>query len=147
MYGKRSSDFSDMVTFQVSIDLPWDRANRQDRRTAEKLLMVERARKLTEDRRRELNAEFDNALADMKIAVARDNEHSERLIPSTKARLKLAQAGYSAGKQNLAEVWEARRAVIDVEMEHIKILTDRQRAAVNLSYVLNTDKNIKGNQP
>lgn len=147
MYGKRTSDLSDMVTFQVSIDLPWDRANRQDRGSAEKLLMVERARKLTEDRRRELNAELDNAKADIEIAIARDNEHTERLIPTAKARLKVALAGYSAGKQNLAEVWEARRALVDVEMEHLKIITDQQRAAVNLDYMLNRGKFTKDSRP
>lgn len=49
-----------MLTFRVWIDLPWDRANRQDRRTAEKCALGERARKLAEDRRRELAAEFDS---------------------------------------------------------------------------------------
>ena len=67
-YGKRFADRSDKLTFQVSIDLQLDRAHRQDRRTAEKLLLVEKARKLTEDRRRELTAELQNAQADAEAA-------------------------------------------------------------------------------
>ena len=39
-YGKRFNDRSDMLTFQVSMDLQLDRANRQYRRTAEKLALV-----------------------------------------------------------------------------------------------------------
>ena len=139
MYGKRRADLSDMVTFQVAIDLPWDRANRQDRRTAEKLVLVEKARKLTEDRRRELAAELDSAKAELETAEAREAEHQQRLIPTAEARLSVAQAGYAAGKQPLAEVWEARRGVLEVELEHWIILTDRQRAAVKLGYLLNDD--------
>jgi len=146
MYGKRRSDLSDMVSFQVAIDLPWDRPNRQDRRTAEKLLLVEKASKLTEDRRRELAAELDSAYADAETADARENEHQQRLIPAAKARLSLAQAAYSSGKQGLTEVWEARRDLIDVELEHLTILTDRQRAAVKLGYLLNDNRLVKENQ-
>lgn len=147
MYGKRSADLSDMVTFQVAIDLPWDRANRQDRRTAEKLVLVEKARKLTEDRRRELAAELDSAKADLEAAEARDTEHQQRLIPVAAARLSVVQAGYAVGKQSLAEVWEARRGVLEVELEHWAILTDRQRAAVKLGYLLNNNSLFQNTLP
>ncbi len=140
-YGKRFADRSDMLSFQVSIDLQLDRANRQDRRTAEKLLLVEKSHKLTEDRRRELNAELQNAEADAEAAEARENEHLTSLIPNAQARLSLAQAAYSAGKQSLSDVWQARRDVIAVELDHWAILTDRQRAAVKLAYLTN-DKQL-----
>lgn len=145
-YGKRFADRSDMLSFQVSMDLQLDRANRQDRRTAEKLVLVEKSRKLTEDRRRELSAELEGALADAEAAVARENEHQAKLIPNAKARLTVAQAAYTAGKQSLSEVWEARRDLIDIEVDHWTILTDRQRAAVKIGYLLNDKRLFKGNQ-
>ncbi len=147
MYGKRRSDLSDMVSFQVAIDLPWDRANRQDRRTAEKLVLVEKARKLTEDRRRELAAELESARAEWEIAGMRDAEHQARLIPAAQAQLSVAQAGYAAGRQSLAEVWEARRGLIEVELEHWAILVDQQRAAVRLAYLLDDRRFFSGGQP
>lgn len=146
MYGKRRSDLSDMISLQVAIDLPWDRANRQDRRTAEKMLLVDKARQLTLDRKRELDAELENVIAEAEIARAREAEHQERLIPSAKARLNVTQAGYQAGKQNLSEVWEARRGLIEVEMQHWGVLTDLQRAAVKLDYLINNDSKA-GEQP
>jgi outer membrane protein TolC len=144
-YGKRFADRSDMLSFQVSIDLQLDRANRQDKRTAEKLLLVEKARKLTEDRRRELNAELQNAEADAEAAEARENEHLTSLIPNAQARLSLAQAAYTAGKQSLSDVWQARRDLIEVELDHWTILTDRQRAAVKIGYLLNDTQLFKSN--
>lgn len=139
MYGKRQSGLSDMVSFQVSIDLPWDRPNRQDRLLAQKELLSERAKKLTEDRRRELLAELESALADADTARAREAEHQDGLIPVAEARLEVAEAGYASGKQNLSEVWNARQALIEVQLEHWSIRTDEQRAAVKLAYLLSHD--------
>ena len=140
-YGKRFADRSDMLSFQVSIDLQLDRANRQDRRTAEKLVLVEKTQKITEDKRRELSADLEGALADAQAAEARENVHLSSLIPNAKARLSVAQAGYAAGKNSLGDVWEARRDTIEIELDHWTILTDRQRAAVKIGYLLN-DKQL-----
>ena len=140
-YGKRFADRSDMLSFQVSIDLQLDRANRQDRRTAEKLVLVEKAQKITEDKRRELSADLEGALADAQAAEARENVHLSSLIPNAAARLNVAQAGYAAGKNSLSDVWEARRSVIEIELDHWTILTDRQRAAVKIGYLL-SDKQL-----
>ena len=142
-YGKRFNDRSDMLSFQVSIDLQLDRANRQDRRTAEKLVLVEKAHKLTEDRRRELSAELENAMADAEAAKARENEHITKLIPNVQAKLSIAQAGYASGKESIGDVWQARRDVIDIELEHWAILTDKQRAAVNIDYLTNNTRFFK----
>ena len=145
-YGKRFADRSDMLSFQVSIDLQLDRANRQDKRTAEKLLLIEKARKLTEDRRRELQSELENAEADAEAAEAREKEHLSSLIPNAQAKLRLAQTGYSAGALPLSEVWLARRDVIDVELDHWTILTDLQRAAVKIGYLLSDNRLYKENE-
>lgn len=145
-YGKRFADRSDMLSFQVSMDLQLDRANRQDRRTAEKLVLVEKSHKLTEDKKRELLTELENALADAEVAEERENEHLKRLIPNAEALLKIAQAAYTSGKQSLGEVWEARRGLIEIEIDHWAILTDRQRAAVKIGYLVNDDRLFKENQ-
>lgn len=144
-YGKRFADRSDMLSFQVSIDLQTDKANRQDRRTAEKLALVEKAKKLTEDKRRELSAELEEAQADAEAAEARENVHLTSLIPNANARLSLAKAGYIAGKQSLSEVWQARRDVIEIELDHWSILTDRQRAAIKVRYLLNDSQLLNSN--
>ena len=142
-YGKRFADRSDMLSFQVSMDLQLDRANRQDRRTAEKLVLVEKAQKITEDKRRELSADLEAALADAQAAEARENVHLSSLIPNAKARLSIAHAGYAAGKNSLGDVWQARRSMIEIELDHWTILTDRQRAAVRIGYLLNDNQLFK----
>ena len=140
-YGKRFNGHSDMISFQISIDLQLDRVNRQDRRTAEKLVLVERVRKLTEDRRRQLLSELESAMADAEAAEALENESRTQLIPNAQAKLSIAQAGYKSGMQTIADVWQARRSVIDIELDRLSILTDKQRAAVRIGYFIN-DKQL-----
>jgi len=147
MYGKRRSELSDMVGFQVEVELPWDRPNRQDRRIAEKLLLVEKAQRLTDDRRQQLSAELESAMAEAEIAEAREKEHREKRIPAARSRMELVQAGYAAGKDNLPEVWEARLALIEAEMHHWLVLTDRARAAAKLRYLLSSSPVDQGIQP
>ncbi len=144
-YGKRFADRSDMLSFQVSIDLQMDKENRQDRRMAEKLVLVEKAKKLTEDKRRELSAELEEAQADAEAAEARENVHLISLIPNANARLSLAKAGYTVGKKSLSDVWQARRDVIEIELDHWSILTDRQRAAIKVGYLLNDPQLFNSN--
>ena len=144
-YGKRFADRSDMLSFQVSIDLQLDRANRQDRRIAEKHVLVEKARKLTEDKRRELSSELESAMADSEAAEARENEHIAKLIPNANAKLSIAQGAYQSGKLALTDVWDARRDVLEIELDHWTILTDKQRAAVKIGYLLNDNRLFKPN--
>lgn len=146
-YGKRFAGASDMVTFQVAFDLQTDRAHRQDQRTAEKQLLLERARKLTEDRRLELSAALEAARADWEITEARELEHQQRLIPAADARLKLLEAAYRAGKPNLAEVWEAKRDVLEIQIEHLNIQTELQRAAINIAFLLNEEHFFTAQSP
>lgn len=136
MYGKRQDGRSDMVTLQFALPLQWNRANLQDRRVAEKQALADRARSLTLDRERELKADLAAAFADRDTALARDREHTERLIPAAQARLETARAGYAAGKLPLPVVWEARRGVLEVDLEHWMIRSELLRAAIRLEYLL-----------
>jgi outer membrane protein, heavy metal efflux system len=142
-YGKRFNDRSDMLSFQVSVDLQLDRANRQDKRTAEKLVLIEKARQQTEDRRRELSSELESAMADAEAAEARENVYLTKLIPNAEAKLSIAQAAYQSGKNPLSDVWQARRDIIDIELDHWAILTNRQRAAIKMGYLLNDNRLFK----
>ena len=76
---------------------------------------------------------------------SRENVRLSSLIPNAKARLSVAQAGYAAGKNSLSDVWEARRSVIEIELDYWTILTDRQRAAVKIGYLLNDKQLFQAN--
>ncbi len=149
MVGQRQGSRADMLSLQVSVDLPWQPQQRQRHQQAAALANVQQAQFLVEDQRRALVAEVAEAQADFDTAQAREQEHLQRLIPATHAALVTTQASYQAGKAPLSAVWLARRAALEVELEHWLIRVERLRAIVRLHYLLasRVSPNNKGVSP
>jgi outer membrane protein, heavy metal efflux system len=135
MYGQRQDDRSDMVSLQVTVGLPWDRADRQNRRIAEKLAEASAMRHDLADRRRMLEAELASVRADLTASAERLGEHETQRIPNARARLDTSQAAYAGGSGSLADIWEARRAWIEAGLHHEMILADRARALAKLAWL------------
>jgi cobalt-zinc-cadmium efflux system outer membrane protein len=135
MYGQRQDDRSDMVSIQLTVGLPLNRAAQQDRRIAEKLAEASAMRSEAADRQRMLEAELATINADLRADAQRLREHEEHRIPSARARLDSAQAAYAGGAGSLAEVWQARRAWIDAGLHHEMIIAERARSLARLSWL------------
>lgn len=135
MYGQRQ-DLADMVSLQVTVGLPVNRADRQDRRIAEKLAVASAARAELLDRRREMEAELASTRADLNASIARLREHQERLLPAARARLATAEATYAGGNGDLADVWAARREMVEVSLHHEMIIADGLRALMELDWLV-----------
>jgi len=135
MYGARRADRSDMVTLQFAVDLPWQRGARQDVRLARSQRLADRAREALEDRERELAAESGAVTADLDGAIERRREYEEQLLPAARARLDTARAAYAGGRAPLAEVWEARRALREAELDATLIRVDGARAHVRRAWL------------
>ena len=133
-YGKRFAGRSDMVTLQVEVPLLWDTPNRQDRRSAEKRALAERAHLQVLDRERQLAADRQAALIDWDAALARERVVQRQLVPAVDARLETTLAAYRAGKVPFGAVADARRALIDARVQQIAVRTDIARAAIALQY-------------
>lgn len=135
MYGQRR-DLADMVSLQITLDLPIHRTARQDRRLAEKLALASAARGDLIDRRRELEAQLSSARADLAASVARLREHQERLLPAARTRLATVEAAYAGGGGQLADVWAARREMVDVLLHHEMIMAEGLRALMQLEWLV-----------
>ena len=112
---------------------------RQRHQQAAALANTQQAEFLAEDQQRALRSEWADAQADYTTAEAREQEYIQRLIPATTAALTTAQAAYQVGKTPLSSVWQARRAVLAVELEHWLIRIDRLRALVRLQYIVGNE--------
>lgn len=135
MYGQRQ-DLADMVSLQVTVGLPVDRSNRQDRRISEKLAMAAAARAELLNRRRELETELAVARADLDGSIARLREHQERLVPAARTRLATAEAAYGGGSGQLLDVWQARREMVEVSLHHEMILAEGLRALTQIEWLV-----------
>lgn len=135
MYGQRQGDRSDMVSIQVTVGLPVNRADRQDKRISEKLAQASAMRSEAVDRQRMLEAELVAINADLRADAQRLREHEEHRIPSARARLDSTQAAYGGGAGSLAEVWQARRAWIEAGLHHEMIIAERARSLARLAWL------------
>jgi outer membrane protein, heavy metal efflux system len=133
-YGVRGGNRTDFVSALVSVDLPLFTEKRQDRRLAGKLAAVERTQYQLRDRRLQLQADMEAALADWEAADRRIKHFEATLIPLAERRVESALAGYRAGKGSFATVIEARREDLEARMQLLDQQVARARAAVELRY-------------
>lgn len=135
-YAQRGPQYSNMLSVQVSIDLPLFQANRQDRSVAAKMAQVEQARALKEDALRQHLAEAQATRADWEAATARLQRFDDALLPLARERVQLALAAYRSGQGTLAAALEARRVEIELRLQQLQLAAEQGRAYAQLLYFL-----------
>ncbi|MDA8259003.1 MAG: TolC family protein [Betaproteobacteria bacterium] len=133
-YQQRGPQFSDMISLQVSFDLPIFPGSRQDPKIAAK-----RAERAGLDAEREATlrehaAMLESDLAEhQRLANAVKRQH-EVLLPLADEKVTLAMAAWRGGKGSLAEVIAARRERVGAELKVIELEGQRQQVAARLYY-------------
>lgn len=135
-YAQRGSQFSNMLSVQVSIDLPLFQSNRQDRSIAAKMAQVEQARALREDALRQHRAEAQATWSDWEAATARLQRFDDTLLPLSRERTQLALVAYRGGQGPLAAALEARRVEIELRLQQLQLAAEQGRAYAQLLYFL-----------
>lgn len=133
-YQQRGSQFGDMVSLQVSFDLPLFTASRQNpqiaaRRADQSALDAEREVTL-----REHAAMLEADLADYHRLTNAVKRQREVLLPLVDEKVTLALAAWRGGKGSLTELIAARRERIDIELKTIALEGERLQLAALLHY-------------
>jgi outer membrane protein TolC len=126
----RRPQYSDMMSVQISFDLPWQTGQRQQPQVLarqKEVLRIEAERDETLRRHRE---ELEAQLAELQ---ALDTQRA-RLEGSGQAlaaeRVALSLASYQAGRGNLGDVLMARREAVETQLRLIDL--DAQRTALRV---------------
>lgn len=133
-YQQRGPQFSDMVSLQVSFDLPIFPGSRQDPKIAAK-----RAERAGLDAEREATLREHAAMLESDLAEHRRlanavKRQREVLLPLADEKVALAMAAWRGGKGSLAEVIAARRERIDTELKVIELEGQSRQIAARLYY-------------
>jgi outer membrane protein TolC len=136
MYQQRGPDFSNMVSFGVSVPLPWDRANRQDREIASKLAMADQARAMREETLRAHVGEVRVMVAEWQNGRERLARFARDLVPLAAERSKAALAGYQGGKTGISDLLMARRNETEVRMQVVQLEMETARLWAQLNYLI-----------
>lgn len=138
-YQRRAPQYGDMVSLQVSFDLPVFPGARQDPKIA--AARAERAR-LDAERDatlREHAAMLASDFADYQRLAAAVKRQHDVLLPLAQEKVDLAMAAWRGGKGRLTELIAARRERIDAELKAIALEGERLQTAARLHYAYGDD--------
>lgn len=128
-YQNRDPAFGDMVSLQVSMDLPLFIGSRQGPRIAAEQARLSQTQAQRDDLRLQLQAELEQGLAELERLQLAVRRSEQTLLPLAAQRAKLALADYRGGQGSLSEVIAARSEHIEAQLRDIDLR--EQRALAN----------------
>jgi outer membrane protein TolC len=135
-YQQRGPDFSNMVSVGVSVPLPWDRANRQDREVASKLALAEQMRAQRDEMLRAHIADVRSMIFEWQNDRERLARYERDLLPLARDRAQATLAAYQGGKTTIADLLSARRNESDVRMQAVQLEMDTARLWAKLNFLI-----------
>jgi outer membrane protein TolC len=136
MYSVRGSRYSNMVSFGVSLPLPWDRPQRQDRELAARLAEAEALRAEREEMAREHLAQTESWIEAWRAGLARLTLIDRERAPLAQQRIDAALAAFRGGQSPLTAALEARRAALALQMERIDVELQTARLWARLEFLI-----------
>jgi outer membrane protein TolC len=132
-YGQRTG-YSDMVSFSVSVPLQVAPAERQDRETAAKLALVEKAEADLAEATRTALAEYRALSSDAQHLQARVERYRSGVVGPAQQRSAAAMAAYQSNQGSLPNVFEARQAEVEVQRKLLTLQRDLAKTQAQLAY-------------
>ncbi|MDI1300946.1 MAG: TolC family protein [bacterium] len=140
-YQDRGSAYSNMMSFQVSMDLPLFAGTRQNpviRSKQQALLGIEAEREsMTREHRAILEAE----VADYAALTQQLDRQRHEALSLAQDRVDLQMAAYRSGRADLTQVLQARRELRDIRLQAIALENQQQVLAARLHFLFeNTEE-------
>jgi cobalt-zinc-cadmium efflux system outer membrane protein len=132
----RRPRYDDMVSFQLSFDLPWQRDRRQQPAVEAKRQEALRIDAEREEASRRHAAEVDAMLADGAALEAQLTRLQGAGLALSEERVRLATASYQAGRGDLGAVLAARAQAVDVRLRAIELEAQRDALRVRLTTLI-----------
>lgn len=139
MLSRRDPTFGSMVSVGISRPLQLGQADKQDRELAAKLAMVQGARSERIESLRTYLAQTQSWLDSWKSNLERLGIYDTTLIPLALDRTQAALSAYRGNSAPLTTVLDARRAEINLRLEHLRIETETAELWAQLEFLLSPD--------
>lgn len=132
-YGQRSG-YSDMVSVGVSIPLQVAPAQRQDRQTAAKIALIEKAEAQLDDATRAAIAQYRSLSGATTRLAERIERYRHAVIEPARQRTEAALAGYRSTQTSLAALFDARHMEVEAQRKLLSLQRDLARIQARLAY-------------
>ena len=132
-YGQRTG-YSDMVSVGVSIPLPVAPGERQDRDTAARLALVDKAEADLAEATRAATAEYRSLRSDAQRLQQRIDRYRAGVVVPAGQRPAAATAAYQSNQGSLVTLFEARHAEVETQRKLLALQRDLARTQVQLAF-------------
>ncbi|MCB5309700.1 TolC family protein [Yersinia massiliensis] len=134
-YAKRADEYEDMAGVMVTVDLPLFRSQRQDKDYAADVSRSMEANDQLTLLTRDHQAQLDTLLAQYQAAQQLWQRQTNEVLPLQKQRVNLMMAQYQANKSDLSSVLEARRALLDSQLNASNAARELARTWAAIRYL------------
>lgn len=129
----RRPQYGDMVSFQLTFDLPWQRSRRQQPQALARHNEVQRIAAERDETLRRHAEEVESQLADLRALDAQAARLAGNGVALADERVALALASYQAARGDLGAVLAARRDAADLRLRLIELQAQRSALHVRLT--------------
>ena len=135
-YANRAKAFGDMVSFQLTFELPVSKSTRQEPAIAARQKEVERLQAERDDVLRRVRAEVDAQIAELQRLERTLQRQQELTLPLAKERAQLSLAGYQTGRADLGAELAARKNAIETELRVLDLQSQVSAQQARLSHLI-----------
>jgi outer membrane protein TolC len=135
-YGKRGPGYGDMVSFQVSMDLPLWGERRQEPEIESRRRDIARIEAERDEMLRKHAEELEAMLAELRMLERAAARLADEGLALARERVALTLAAYESGRGDLAAVLVARREAVEARLRAVDLESQAQAARVRLTTLL-----------
>ena len=135
-YSRRDRRWGDMVSFQVTFDLPWQKDRRQTPMIQAKQRELERLEAEQEDVARRHLQELDDSAAELQALDSQIERLKSTGLQLAQGRAELALSNYRAAKGDLSAVLGARAQVLETRLRLIDLQAQRDGVTARLNSLI-----------
>lgn len=135
-YGKRGAQFGDMLSAEISIDMPLWKTTRQGPTIAARKHDLERTDAEQEEAIRSHQAELDSDLALLNALDSQRERLYAQSVPLAEQRTALALARYQTGTGDIAAVFAARQETLELRLRGLDLDEKHLTLRAGLHYLI-----------
>ncbi len=135
-YSRRGRQWGDMVSFQLSFDLPWQKERRQQPAITARQREADRMALEQEEAERQHRQTLDEELAQHQSLDRQLERLRSEGLGLAQQRLDLALSGYQSGKAELSAVLAARMQLLELRLREVELQSQQTLLRVRLSALI-----------
>lgn len=135
-YGNRNRAYGDLLSFQLTFDLPVSPSTRQEPQVIAKQKQLSRIEAERDEALRRLRADLQNQLAELQRLERAFDRQTASALPLAAERVQLSLAGYEAGRADLASVLAARKDAAEAQFRALDLEAQLMGQRARLAYLI-----------